>query len=320
MTTGNSQNSISTNSNTASLRAAPPVNVSHVPHKHFSKILFFSEVLLILLIFFIILFFVYFKIQTGNKPEFSKTLSNTNFCPQLLMFPAVIEKIEGNAIYLVQSDEVLGQKQPKSQKSSRSTLKGITTDNSSFSQSANFIPYIFKKTPYTTTQQITVKELRAGMPVTLSTLTDLCQLTKPEVEIYKLNVNLRNNSVVGVITEIKEDSFILQSTYNKLIYYTAVNSDKPIYYSVLVTPETEISYADTSSKSSMVTPYLLSFSDLQKDMQVKVYTDVDVSTTQKLKALLIQPLSFANIQPAASPSSQLEYTATKSSEITPSVK
>jgi hypothetical protein len=129
-------------------------------------------------------------------------------------------------------------------------------------------------------QKLSIKDINIGENVSIQSSTDLRLLSGNTFEAVSVSMIALSNSINGKITSVESD---------KIKVKTSMLGEKE--YTVTISNETEISrYLPMDKDNPMPKPEKLSLSDLKKDMQVTVYTNVDVTKEQNVTALRIDPM------------------------------
>lgn len=162
------------------------------------------------------------------------------------------------------------------------------------------VKYLIKKITPTPTPKLTIKDIKAGQMITVSTANDLRTLKKEEFDAYSVKLLPIMNTISGKITSInvQDGVIIIKAVQPIRVGQNEPTPEKPkeVEYAISVTSDTEISRmgpiptpAKTTTAPKPAEPLEYKITDLKTDMQITVYTDVDVIENQRLKALLIEP-------------------------------
>ncbi len=179
------------------------------------------------------------------------------------------------------------------------------------------VKYLIKKITPTPTPKLTIKDIKTGQMVYVSATDDLRTLKKEEFDAYSVKLLPILNTITGKITDInvKEGIIILKAVQPTRAGLAEPTPEKPkeVEYAVSVTSDTEISRmgpvptpakAESAPKPAQILEYKIT--DLKNDIQITVYTDVDVIEDQRLKALVIEPsidlIPASSASPATKPS------------------
>jgi len=243
------------------------------------------------------------------KKEKAPTVSSDIlFLTQPIMsFSGKIEKIEGNAIFVSQK---LSRQQPidiPSNFSSDETpesvpvvinkivaYKVIVTDETKITCPSLNIPYLFNKNQEEI-KKFSISDLKPGNKVDINTSTDLRTITNGQFEANAVQVRIVFNSLRGKINKIENNKIYLKAVPPiEPELATTVNQISPTpeekEYFIVVSPKTEISSYLVSINNINPRPQKHSLSDLKENMQITVYTDVDVAVNQQFTALRIEPV------------------------------
>lgn len=196
------------------------------------------------------------------------------------------------------------------------TFKVNVTSTTSINRPPANIPYLLKnqnaglpvqkETAATVPTQpplITVKDIKSGQFISVTTSTDLRQAISYDVFATSIQLPPMVNSLNGKITKISNSSFtmsgILPTNGSFGPVAGTVAPPKTEEFVVSVTQDTEISrYSPITQVKEGELPKppqaeKLSLSDLKEDMAVTVYTDVDITENKKFTALRIDPQIMA---------------------------
>lgn len=170
----------------------------------------------------------------------------------------------------------------------------------------NSIPYLFRKVSVSNSSQtVSLKDLDVGDFVTVNSVSDLRLLKENAFETTSINISPKPITIGGTIQEIEADRIRVKASPLGSATPNDPASYLPRDYEVIVTKDTEISrYSNSGDTTKLSQPEKLALSNLKKDMQVTVYSDVDVTKTAKVKALRIEPFIPApapTITPSATP-------------------
>lgn len=160
--------------------------------------------------------------------------------------------------------------------------------------------YLIKKITPTPTPKLTIKDIRTGQKISVTTSSDLRTLKSDEFDALTVKLPPINNTISGKISQInlKEGLVVL-----KAIPPVVSDDDKKPggeepkekEYVISVSEDTEISRmgpAETAKPGATAkppAPLKYQLSDLKTDLQITVYTKSDVIENQKLEALRIEP-------------------------------
>jgi len=159
------------------------------------------------------------------------------------------------------------------------------TDKTTITRPAMNVPLLLVTPKPPQMQKLSVKDITVGETVSIQTNTDLRTLSGNTFEAVSINLPQIQNSIMGTITSIENGKITVKSTMPGA-------QEKEI--TVTVSADTEISrYLPPDKENPMPKPVKLSFSDLAKNMQVTVYTDVDVTKQSSVTALRIEPSNTA---------------------------
>ena len=225
-------------------------------------------------------------------------------------FEGKVIKVEGNNIWLTKRFTLQQPPPPTPTPDQKEiTYKVIVSKDTSINQEYSEVPYLATSITPKPRPTLTVNDIKVGQYLVVNSKSDLRTLTSPYFEASYINIPAQINSVSGKITQIENNVIYLEATPPRYepIEAEAVtdNNLQKVTYAVTVTPETEISaylsqeapYPNIEPPSPQIKTF--SLKDLKKEMQVTVFADVDVTTTQQLTALRIEPdmISLSAISP-----------------------
>ncbi len=234
-------------------------------------------------------------------------------------FNGKIDKIQGNEIWVSQSvtlpvtstPETLTD--PKKQTAIPTpatkviTFKVKINDKTNISRAPVFVPYLIKKVEPVMPPKLSVKDLKVGQNITLNTSTDLRTANNNEMLATGIQLPPISNSINGRIVKIAGNTVTIKAV-PPMQPGQSTEGPKEQEYAIEVNQNTEISrYSQPEPvKEGEVavpkppTPETVKVTDLVVDMQITVFTDVDVTTNTKLTALRIEPMFMAQA-PAQTP-------------------
>lgn len=266
-----------------------------------------TSVFICLLLVVAILFYILKGPQTGI---FSQNLTPSSdilyFTMPVMSFAGTVEKIEGNTMILTQK-VTLQQRPPVPIALPGTTVSPIPTPiqkiitlkvqfdkNVVVSKYPETVFYLFKKvTP--TMEKPSINDVRPGLRVSVMTDSDLRLASSTLPKAVSITIQPVSGIVSGKITDVKNNILTMRGISLSTALPGQSVTAKETDYTVTVTDDTEISRNEFSTPavdpSKMVppTPVKVSLSELKKDMQITVYTNVDVTTTTSLTALRIEP-------------------------------
>lgn len=235
-------------------------------------------------------------------------------------FSGIVDKINGNNVTISQKLTLFQNNtaqaplalNPANQTSPFPTPKTmnvtyniVITDKTQISQPSPFVNYLFKTVnlplalPANNVSKLTVKDIKVGQMITVNTMKDLRTLVGNTFEATNISIPQIANTLNGKIVSIDGNIMILKgfAVGASLAVPGVASAPQEKEYRVNITSDTEI------SRTSFTTPALLkpgemppppkneklSTSDLKNDMQVTVYAAEDVTMSQVLTALRIEP-------------------------------
>ncbi|MCL5797953.1 MAG: hypothetical protein M1366_04085 [Patescibacteria group bacterium] len=253
------------------------------------------------------------KTQTTLSPQtFYLTQPVTSFSGK-------VDAVEGNTI---QANQTLYLQIPNSVAPSPGQLPAaftagsaktvtyrITVDqNTKIERSYNPVVYFFKKITPAPAPRITLSDIKPGQTITAYSAVDL-RTVQSAFTASLIQIPPVPTSITGAIVDRSGSQLTIQS------YLGFLSPPKNKSFTLSVTPDTEISTADTSfDPSKPAQPRLLHLSDLMPGMQINVYTDQDITTTDHLTALRIEPL-LSNPLPLLGTSSSPQSTPSATSSV-----
>lgn len=274
--------------------------------------------LLVIIIGILLIVGGYFWWQKGNtgKKTVESTLPNILFLTNpVTEFTGKVDKISDNSIFIAGKYSITPPPTPPNAPTNIPgsvitvaplppakviTYKINIQPYTIFNRPDSPVKYLIKKITPTPTPKLTIKDIKAGQMITVTTASDLRALKKEEFDAYSVKLLPIMNTISGKISEInsKDGMITLKAVQPVRPGLNEPTPEKPkeIEYAISVTSDTEISRlgavptpakAGATPRPAEVLEYKIT--DLKKDIQITVYTDVDVIENQRLKALLIEP-------------------------------
>ena len=230
----------------------------------------------------------------------------------------IVEKIEGNVVSissrytLPQTASIVITVMPNqppimpTPKTVTVMYKVVISGKTQIVQPPFFIPYLFKAVPAATEPKLSIKDIRVGSSITITSQVDLRTLEGILFEATMVNMPQKTNILHGRISHLDGNTLTIKA-FPPIIAgdpMIAVNSAPPVpqekEYRITLTPDTEISRTSYAAASlspggapSAPKTEKLTLSELKKDMQITVYTDADVTEGIKFNALRIEPMMTA---------------------------
>ena len=180
------------------------------------------------------------------------------------------------------------------------TFRVKITSNAIINLPPAMINYLFLTPTPAPAPKLTISDIKAGQTVTITSTTDLRTNTSGIITAAAIllneatAVNGKITAVTGNVLTVKGTAFLLAPPPDPL---ALPGISKEATYTVNVTGNTEISrYKPIAAMPTpgQVPPLpekeKLSLADLKPGIQVTVYTDQDVTATQNLTALRIEPI------------------------------
>jgi hypothetical protein len=132
-----------------------------------------------------------------------------------------------------------------------------------------------------------------GETITVVSKTDLRLLTQPSFKAAEIILPSQPTSLIGRILSLQGD-ILTVSGYPLSLSPTSIASSSAKAaertFQVTISKETEISQLVPEDPLKPSKPQKLDPSDLKVGLEVKIYSDSDVSTTDKVTALKIEPV------------------------------
>ncbi len=167
------------------------------------------------------------------------------------------------------------------------TYRVTVGPNTQISRPEAMVIYLFPSPPAggfptsLTSPKLTISDIKKGQNITISTNTDLRTLADNRFTAVNIRLPPIVNTLTGKIVAIAGNTLTVKA--------------REITYQVTVTANTEISRFNpmvtlpSPQQPAPHQPEKLSLTDLQPNMQITVYTNQDVTATQTLTALRIEP-------------------------------
>ena len=271
----------------------------------------------------------------GGKIDLSSPSNLLFLTSPITSFSGKVDKISGNSVWISQSftlsQAMPGAMMPPAVEAGKAgpsptalptpitkvlTFKVNIDQNTQISRPQNYINYLLITVTPAPPPKLTVKDIKAGQMISINTNSDLRTLKSNEFTATSIQLPQVPNTINGKISAISGNTLKVKSSSQPAMMpgtNTSPEPPKEIEYTVTVTNDTEISrYSQVGPAKENTTftppePEELALSDLKVDMQVTVYTDVDVTSAQKFTALRIEPflpppiVSLPPIAPPLSP-------------------
>lgn len=165
------------------------------------------------------------------------------------------------------------------------TYKLLVTDKTQISQPASNVDYLFKTVTPAPISKFTIKDIKVGQMVTVNSNADLRTLKNNEFEAIEINLPPIANTLNGAIVSVANNVLILKA-FAPTTATTSEVAPSEKEYAINIIQDTEISRMTSEEPPK---PEKLSLADLKTNMQAVVYTSEDVTETQTLTALRIEP-------------------------------
>lgn len=250
------------------------------------------------------------KLQKNSTP-FLSPQNPSNFSQDILYItnPVItltgkVDKKESNSLVLVHSSpELISSSSPVSAqpKIRISTYKVKVTKNTRVFKTVPLIPYLAKPISPQVQSEGAVADIQAGQNVTVTADVDLRLNTTNEFDAVSIQLTPPINTVQGMITSVTSSGLTVKGVVRKQIFELSQgdgNAKEEKVFTFAVSSDTEISRfsAPTLSKpgetANLGAPKveILSLKDLAVGNQVVVYAGQDVTKSQSLTALRVEPI------------------------------
>ncbi|MEK7495448.1 MAG: hypothetical protein AAB603_02520 [Patescibacteria group bacterium] len=253
------------------------------------------------------------------NPPSNKTISqNILYLTQpATSFSGIVDKIEGNRLTISQKQTLTQNIVPPpaavnlsnrpspfpTPKTVTLTYQVIVTDKTQISQSPAFISYLFKIVTPALPLKSTVKDIKVGQYLTINSQVDLRTLVGNVFEATIVSLPPKTNYLNGKVVSLEGNTLTIKGFAPMMVPLAnpgavpATPQEKQ--YRISITSDTEISrnvYGANVNPGVLVAPKSekLALSDLKVDMQITVYTTEDVTETQTLTALRVEPAASAS--------------------------
>lgn len=234
------------------------------------------------------------SIPTKTIP--TNILSNTQ---PITSFSGKVEKIEGNTVSIFDEYNLPQSTIP----TPPITYRVLVTDNTQINKRATFINYLFKTITPAPQIKLTIKDIKIGQVVTVSSPVDLRTLKNNEFEATVIELPRISNMLIGNVVNIVGNTLTVEAftpANDSIPENTATVSPQKREFTITITQDTEVSRMNYQGK-----PEMLAISDLKKDIRVIVYTAEDVTKSQTLTALHIELAlktpSISSVSPSIKP-------------------
>lgn len=208
------------------------------------------------------------------------------------------------------------------------TYKINISEKTVISQPPSFINYLFISPTPAPQIKLSLQDIKVGQTISVNSAVDLRTLSGNQFEAVMVNLPAKMTSLNGKITDINGNivtvkGFAPMANPNPLNALPPKEKD----YRISVNDQTEVSRftnvlgAKPNEPVTAPKAEKLALGDLKKDMQVSVYTAEDITASQTLTALRIEPFQqiAPNINPAL-PGAIPPISATPSASPSPSIK
>ncbi|MCL4339082.1 hypothetical protein M1271_05325 [Patescibacteria group bacterium] len=259
-----------------------------------------------------------FKLQKRSGLPISPNI--LYFTSPTTSFVGRVEKVEGNIVTvsqeltIIEPTPVLNPNQPPPPIPTPIrqiiTYKIEVTKDTTISRPPLMINYLFVTPTPIQPPRFSIPDIQNGQTITILTNSDLRILQGNKVVAESIQLPAISNAQNGTITKVEGNIITLQA-YSPTSP-NPVGNIAPLQrrqYFITVTKDTEVSQISKSS-----TPEKFSLSDLMPGMQINVYTDQDITTTDHLTALRIEPL-LSNPLPLLGTSSSPQSTPSATSSV-----
>lgn len=266
--------------------------------------------LIISLILFVILaplsVFLFLK-YSGKTTSDNRSISkNVLYLTQpVTSFSGVVDKVDGNQITLTQTPTL---STPPFATATTNlaippspvptppplTYKVVVSDQTQISRPPTMgVNYLFKTNSPISPSQLSLADVTTGLSIAVSSKEDLRTLSDNTFEATMITLPQKMTTLNGKITGVSSNAIIIKAFAPLSVPMSAINPrsapamPEEKEYTISITPDTEISRMIMGSTPK---PERLALSDLQKDMQVTVYTDADVTSGTQFTALRLEPM------------------------------
>lgn len=233
-------------------------------------------------------------------------------------FSGKVDKIEGNAIWVSQQFTLPQPMLPPPAVTTPGqpppaiptplppktvTYKVVINTTTQINRPPVFISYLLTTPTPPAPEKLSVKDIKLGQYISLNTNTDLRTLVNNEIVASSIQLPPIANSINGKISNISGNTLSIKAFPPSqggpggpaMMPNASIAPPKEVTYTVAVTDSTEISrygQPEPAKEGAMPkgpVPEKLSVSDLKVDMQLTVWTNVDVTAVQKFTAQRIEP-------------------------------
>lgn len=247
----------------------------------------FVVTLVVILLYYI---FGFYRVSTKKNTTLpSNTLSTTG--PPVTSFTGRVEKIDGNSIWTTSTSLSLP-----------ITYHVFITDRTEIDRPPVYVNYLLKTASSSAFINLTIKDVRIGQMITVTSQTNLRVLKGDAFEATMIDLPQAANVINGTVVRIEKGVLTLNVP---LASASATINGRE--YRITVTKDTEISRMplNISTKRGdgplLIPAEKLAFSDLKMNMQVVVYAAQDVSEYNELTALRIEPFNTSPTTPKILP-------------------
>ncbi len=191
---------------------------------------------------------------------------------------ATIEKVSGNTVYV---------------DSSGKKYKIKVTDKTNIYGSITALPFALSSATPPQPQKLTIADLKTGIVVNISTKTDLNKNVS-DLEVNSISLPFVTTTISGKILSLENDVINLKAPGYRnpadlIDAEKAASLPLEKDYQIKLTAETKV--FQTNKEASV--------SDLQPDMNITVYSDTNVTTTDQITAKYIEIVPAPPSNPAA---------------------
>jgi len=262
----------------------------------------------------LLLIFVLLSLLKLNPKNQSISPNILSLTQPVTYFSGKVEKISGNTLTVTQSITSTQPMLPPTAnpsgpiptpKITTVTYSVLVSDTTQISQSTSYTPYLIKtnkpETEMKTPSTLSIKNIKVGQYISVSTLEDLRTLKGNTLKATMINLPQIANYLNGKIVSVAGNALTIKAFAPSAggpmgTADTAASAPQEKDYVITLTSATEISYMPynagmpTAETATPPKAKVLTVSDLKKDMQVTVYTAEDVIESSKLSALLVNPI------------------------------
>ncbi len=218
--------------------------------------------------------------------------NNLNLTSPIYSFSGKITKIEKNSILVTRESSQIDR---PTNVSNSITFKILITPNTKIYRYEKPIPYIFISPSPAPEITLTIDDLEVGDYLKADSEDDLRTLPNNQFEASRINLLPKVNYIKGELVQ-KEGTTLFVKAFTPKPDYRVINLEAPttsrkeVTYAVDIGPDTEISsfiYNSDPNQPPQAKKYTID--DLPINTIITLFSNVDISKTQKFTAVLILP-------------------------------